>query len=1155
MMRARFASVVTLLTCLFLLLPAQSFGQAVYGSIFGTVTDPSGAVIPNAKVTVTNTRKGTADTVTTDPSGNYSATHLIPDVYQVKIESQGFQTAVSDNLQVSADTSAKFDAALKTGAQTETVQVTAEAPQLKTDRADVATIFNERSLEQLPTFNRNFTNFLLLSPGTTKMGWSHASSENPQGSQQIFVNGQQFAGTAYELDGTDNQDPILGIIVVNPNLDSLTETKITSQNYDAEFGKAIAGIVTGQTKSGSNSLHGSAFEYRRSDALQARDPFTQFQPDPITHRLIPATLWNQFGGSVGGPIIKDKLFYFADYQGTREKTGNSFFETVPTNLVRSTCLSGQACNLSEYLNGGQNQIYQPGTATQFAGNIIPANQISTQAVALLKQLPAPTTSGTVNNYVASGFGIFNRDAFDTRVDYSATQNLHVFGRYSLQNFNLSGNGAFGVAGGQGFGPGGFAGQSKTRNHSLASGFDYVLSPTLVTDFRVGFFRYHVNVLPNDASLTPMKDAGVPGINLGDSFTAGFSQLSFAGNSSSDIAKAAGISEFGEGLDVGRCNCPLLESENQIQFVNNWTKTMGNHSYKFGGDIRYATNLRVPSDRHRTGELSFDKGFTSNPGNTAQPGGSALATMLLGETTGIARYVSTTTSAAERQKRWFFYGQDTWRLTPKLTLNYGLRWEIYFPETVNKDGNGGLLDLADGNVHVAGVGGVPLNMGVENSYKNLAPRLGVAYQLDDKTVVRLGYGRSFDIGVFGSIFGHTVTQNLPVLASQQLNAPSSTTGVFTLAQGPPAPTFTPVPSNGLLPLPNGINGRARPFHVRIPTLDAYNLTIQRQLTNSVTAEIAYVGNKGTHVFAGNNPDINPNEPSVVGFHPQFADCSATLTTNCNVPKNQRRAFFAPFGWTQDITYFANASSSSYNALQSRLEKRFTHGLQMQAHYTWSKALNFDQDYFAIQPHRGLVDFNRKHVFVLSSVYDLPFGRGKSYAANIPKWADYVVGGFQLSGNLTWSSGLPFSVSYNECGSDIDAGPCWAAHTGSTNVAISGLQTPASGAPFVQFFTPVAAFTSNGASGNGFTRPAQDTFGSRNSLYGPRYANTDLAVAKNFGITERVNAQFRAEVFNLFNHPQLSTPNSCIDCSGSGTITDIQGNIAQMRNIQLGLRFQF
>src|SRR5436305_13689999 len=384
-------------------IPLPMHGQAVYGSISGTVTDNNGAVVPNAAVTVTNVRKGTSYKTTTNDSGNYTVTHSIPDIYNVRVEAPNFNAADIKGLQVSVDTIVRADAQLAVGNVSQSVEVTAEAPQLQTERADVATIFNERSVEQLPVFNRNFTNFLLLSPGTTKMAWSHASSENPQGSQQIFVNGQQFAGTAYELDGTDNQDPILGIIVVNPNLDSVSETKITSQNYDAEFGKAIAGIVTAQTKSGSNSFHGSAFEFRRSDALQARDPFTQFQKDPITKRFIPSTLWNQFGGSVGGPILKDKLFFFGDYQGTREKTGNSFFETVPTNLVRSTCLSGAACNLSEYLNGGQNQIYQPGTATPFAGNIIPAGQISPQAVALLKQLPAPTTSGTVNNYVASGF--------------------------------------------------------------------------------------------------------------------------------------------------------------------------------------------------------------------------------------------------------------------------------------------------------------------------------------------------------------------------------------------------------------------------------------------------------------------------------------------------------------------------------------------------------------------------------------------------------------------------------------------------------------------------------------------------------------------------------------------------------------------------------
>jgi Carboxypeptidase regulatory-like domain len=253
---------------------------------------------------------------TSNETGNYSATHLIPDPYSVHIEATGFKTAEQKDIIVSADASARVDIQLQVGSTTESVEVTAEAPQLKTDRADVSIEFNQRYVADLPIMNRNFTSFELLSPGTQKMvGWSHAATENPQGSQQIFVNGQHFSGTAFELDGTDNQDPILGIIVVNPNLDAIQETKIDLQNYDAEFGKAVAGVVTVQTKSGTNDLHGSGFWFRRTDATAARDPFTQYAPNPITGKFIPSDRWQQFGGTIGGPIIKDKLFFFGDYQG------------------------------------------------------------------------------------------------------------------------------------------------------------------------------------------------------------------------------------------------------------------------------------------------------------------------------------------------------------------------------------------------------------------------------------------------------------------------------------------------------------------------------------------------------------------------------------------------------------------------------------------------------------------------------------------------------------------------------------------------------------------------------------------------------------------------------------------------------------------------
>src|SRR5437016_7159214 len=288
-MKARTSLVLTdlaVFTLVISLWTPQASGQAVFGSIFGTVTDPSGAAVPNAKVTVTSATKATSYTATTNADGNYSVTHLIPDTYNVRAEAAGFKAFEVKNIPVSADAAARVDGPFQVGGTTETVEVTSEAPQLKTDRSDVAIEFNQRYVEDLPVLNRNFTSLELSSPGTQKLsGWSHAATENPQGGQQIFVNGQHFSGTGYELDGTDNQDPILGIIVINPNLDSITETKMTLQNYDAEFGKAIAGIMTAQTRSGTNALHGGAFWFRRSDATQARDPFTQFQKDAVTGKF------------------------------------------------------------------------------------------------------------------------------------------------------------------------------------------------------------------------------------------------------------------------------------------------------------------------------------------------------------------------------------------------------------------------------------------------------------------------------------------------------------------------------------------------------------------------------------------------------------------------------------------------------------------------------------------------------------------------------------------------------------------------------------------------------------------------------------------------------------------------------------------------------
>ncbi len=335
-----------------------AFGQAVYGSILGTVTDPSGAAVNGAKITVTSQTKNVSSEATTNESGNYSVTHLIPDVYTVRIEGQGFKLLENKNVQVSADNGSRVDGQFQVGGTSETVEVTSEAPQLKTDRADVSVEFSGRQLEELPIFNRNFQSLELLSPGTQIItGWGHAATENPQGSKQIFVNGQHFSGTGYELDGTDNQDPILGIIIVNPSLDSVTETKIATQNYDAEFGKALGGIMTAQTKSGSNNFHGSGYFYDLDPTGPAVNPFTG-KPSPNN--------WKQFGGAVGGPIIKNKLFFFANYEGTRRTSGQTISISVPTetgSLPPVLPKGANLCDLSEYVNanlgGGAGAVYNP----------------------------------------------------------------------------------------------------------------------------------------------------------------------------------------------------------------------------------------------------------------------------------------------------------------------------------------------------------------------------------------------------------------------------------------------------------------------------------------------------------------------------------------------------------------------------------------------------------------------------------------------------------------------------------------------------------------------------------------------------------------------------------------------------------------------------
>ncbi len=1133
--------------------PQQIQAQAVYGSVSGIVTDSSGAVVPDATVTITSVERKTVDTVTTNSDGYYQKDRLLPGTYSVKVEKQGFKTGLTSDVTVSVDTQTKNDLQLEAGVATEIVNIEADSQLLKTDRADVATTFSTRQVEELPILDRNFTKLILLTPGTQQQGWSHAASENPQGSTQTIVNGQTFSGTGYQLDGTDNRDVILGIIVINPTFESVGETKITSSNYDAEFGQAIAGVASVQTKSGTNSFRGSVFEYLQRDRFQARNPFTQFRVDPLTGKAIPSTKRDQFGGSIGGPIFKNRVFFFGDYQGTRATQGGSKLLTVPTALARTG-------NLSEYGRA----ITNPITGAAYTGNIIPAcgagqtpaanGCLSQQALNLLRLIPAPTNSGVVDNFVASGSEKFNNDIFNIRIDGRLSEKFNLFGRFSRAKFTLDGPASFGEGGGPELVS--LGGSSKTRNVSLATGFDYTLNPTTVVDMRFGFFNYKVNVLPFDFQTTPATAAGIPGLN-NDDFSSGL----FAGFV--NISTPTGNREFnfGSGLGVNRCNCPLDEDEKQYQVVTNLTKIFGNHTVKFGVDIRRAFNLRVPSDNHRSGELTFGADRT----------GLGLATFLIGDVTGFKRYVSTSTDARESQWRHFYYAQDTWKVTPKLTLALGVRADIFNPQKINAPGNGGFVNLETGQIDVAGVGNIDLAGNVKNKV-NWAPRIGVAYQINDKMVIRGGFGRSFDTGVFGTIFGHTVTQNLPVLAVQNLNGSTPPGGVlqrvFNLSSGPPAPsgffgiTTLPrncpvsgcvnnpsIPSSGSFFLPDGVQVRALAKKQSVPQVDSYNVTFQWEFRRNYSLEVAYVGNKGTNVFVGDNPDLNINQPTIAGF--------GTLSTN------QRRPLFAQFGWTQDILlYQGYGATNRYDSLQTKLTKRFANGFSIISHYTLQKAVNNAGQYFNIDPsiNRGRADFDKTHNFVFSEIYELPIGRNKRFFNGIGKLANAFIGGWQINSNTIIQSGYHFNVEYD--GRRIFSGP-----TDMTGTKVSDRDTGpnrpnVSGT--VDFPRTRESFISN----SGFSPANPGTFGNleRNAFTGPGYWRTDASLLKKFYITETMNLEFRMEVANLFNHVNLGNPDSNLgefntrtnsfSNGGFGKITSTAlGGADPQRNLQFAIRFTF
>jgi hypothetical protein len=926
------------------------------------------------------------------------------------------------------------------------------------------------------------------------------------------------------------------------------EFNFTTSNLDPEFAQAGGGVIQLQTKSGTNNIHGSAFEFLRNNVFEARDPFNQTTG-------VPPLRWNQFGASAGGPLMKDKLFFFGDYQGTRQRNGGSILTFVPTAAERAGDLSSFLLPPSGIspipiydpttgaANGsGRTQFSDPSRATTSNPgglNIIPTGRILSQSTALLNLLPLPNltpSDPSAPNLETSGVQIYDTNQFDVRVDHYLTENLHWFARYSYGAYYVNTPGAFQVAGGPQFNGFTFEGISHGLNQNAIGGVTWVTSPSLVSDFRVGYTRYRVIVTAPDELTQLATQIGIPGLNFPDRpDTWGLPDLAIG---TSGTGNTAGSFQTGY-----QCNCPLHETEQEYQAVANWTKSLGNHVIKWGADGRRRQNLRLPSDQHRAGVYDFNSSVTGTATNPSS--GLALATFLLGDPSTFNRFAQISTTQQDLQWSMFYYLSDNWRLTQKLTLTYGLRWDTWFADESLHAGQGGRYDVTTNTVFIPGVGGVSSSGGVNTALHNFSPRLGIAYAFNDKTVLRTGWGRSYFEGNFGWTFNNLAADIYPSIVNQNINSTSVLFPVQFVAgapasapsfnTAPPAPVFPAIPASGRFPLPVGISTPNIPTNQTIPYADSWNLTVERQLYPDATLSVGYVGNVGRYLNGGWNLNAPVPGPG---------------------PNSPRQPLFAEFGLTQDIFNKCNCQNSNYNALQAKFNKRFSHDYQFLASFTWARAMNFGEwgtatNQYDYHEDWGPASFDRKAVFTLTHIIRLPFGRGERWMSNPGRIADLAITGWQFSGITSASSGMVFSPTISAA---------------TLNTFDMGLRPEQIGNPYSGTCangSPVGTRQCwfNNSLGTVWAVPPLYTFGDarRNSLYGPGFVEMDWGLDKTFDITERYKLQFRWEVFNALNLVNLGNPSGDVTAGSNGaqitsTILAIAPQ-ATMRDMQFALRFSF
>ncbi len=1095
-----------MLVCATLLatIPCSLRAQAVSGTILGSVQDVSGASIPGATVSIVNAETGLARTVLSNSAGEYMVPSLPPGMYEVSAEMKGFKRVSLSGIRLNVDQKLRADLKLEVGALTESIQVQAAIPLVQSDSSELGATINESQIKELPLNGRNFVQLTRLIPGVTRgvpgSNNDGASNEGWRMSSTIAANGMRTRDNNFLLDGIDNNELNLNTVIIFPSVDAIEEFKVQTSTYSAEFGRANGGVVNIQIKSGTNQFHGSAFEFLRNDRLDANDLFNN-----KFGRAKPAFRQNQFGATLGGPIRRDRTFFFMDYQGWRVRNAQTYLSNVPTNLMRD----GDFSELSR-------TIYDPLSQSPFPGNRIPAARVDPVARAILDQLyPAPNVPGqrsstgqTINNFLYNPVLQRQDDQFDVKVNQRISDNNQFFARYSFERSEQFlpaslPHGDAGATTGNGNG--------LIRTQSLALNDTHTISPRWLNEFRFGLNRWGLVFSPIDFGANLADKVGLPGVNISDT-TSAMSQIVF---SPADV----------RGLGSGG-NAPELNYFTTFQWLDNMTWTRGKNSLKFGVNIIRRRKNKINPD-NSVGNFSFGSQLTSNCGGigsgcTINPNtGFSVASFVLGYPTSVSRALLLGI-AGERKWEYGAYVQDDYRVTRRLTLNLGLRYEYFSPpvEVADRQSNfdpstGRFVGASDDAV----IAGNNVGRGLMYPYRrDWAPRVGLAYDVfgTGRTVLRAGYGISWDNPFTGG--SGSKTKNPPFLLSTALTTTLQPTLRLSNGLPPPPPVNFDAP-------PQGSARSLFDIHDADGYAQQWNVNVQQQLGRDFMVEAAYVGTRGTHLMM--KQDIN-QAPAVVGV------------TNSDV----NRPYIAISPLLRGLSEVQSRGWSVYHSLQAKVTKRFARSFMMLSSYTYGKVIDISSDAesgtlnaWNFNQDRGPATFDIRHVWSTSGIYELPFGKGRRYGASLGSVGNALLGGWQIDGIITVQSGLPFTVTQQQGLLSNGTG------NRPNRIASGTLANPTP-----DHWFDLTAFQA--------TSDNTGTWGNsgRGILRAPGLVQADLSLVKNTRFREHFEHQLKIEMFNAFNHPQFASPAASIGTASAGVISSLLYG-TPMRQIQLAMKFSF